>query len=61
MNRNGMQLVSYLLFEPGFTRELIDMGYRDALAMEDELRAFMFDEPMDTLYAPAHLKIALER
>jgi NTE family protein len=61
MNRNGMQLVSYLLFESGFTRELIDMGYRDALAMEDELRAFLFDEPMDTLYAPAHLKIALER
>lgn len=61
MNRNGMQLVSYLLFESGFTRELIEMGYRDALAMEDELRAFLFDEPMDTLYAPAHLKFALDR
>jgi NTE family protein len=61
MNRNGMQLVSYLLFEGGFTRELIEMGYRDAFAMEDELRAFLFDQPMDTLYAPAHLKLALER
>jgi NTE family protein len=61
MNRNGMQLVSYLLFESGFTRELIEMGYRDAFAMEDELRAFLFDQPMDTLYAPAHLKLALER
>jgi NTE family protein len=60
MNRNGMQLVSYLLFESGFTRELIEMGYRDAFAMEDELRAFLFDQPMDTLYAPAHLKLALE-
>jgi hypothetical protein len=29
--------------------------------MEDELRAFLFDQPMDTLYAPAHLKFALER
>jgi NTE family protein len=57
----GMQLVSYLLFEAGFTRELIDMGYRDAFAMEDELRAFLYDQPMDTLYAPAHLKLALER
>jgi hypothetical protein len=37
------------------------MGFRDALAMEDELRAFLFGEPMDALYAPAHLKIALER
>jgi NTE family protein len=60
-DRNGMQLVSYLLFESGFTRELVDMGYRDAFAMEDELRAFLFDQPMDTLYAPAHLKLALER
>ena len=58
---SGMQLVSYLLFESGFTRALIDMGYRDAMAMEDELRAFLFDEPMATLYAPAHLKLALDR
>jgi NTE family protein len=61
MNRSGMQLVSYLLFESGFTRALIEMGYRDALSMEDELRAFIFDQPMDTLYAPAHLQRALER
>jgi NTE family protein len=60
-SRSGMQLVSYLLFESGFTRELIDMGYRDAMLMEDELRTFLFDQPMDTLYAPAHLKFALER
>ena len=61
MNRGGMQLVGHLLFESGFTRELIAMGFRDALAMEEELRAFLFDGPMDTLYAPAHLKIELER
>jgi hypothetical protein len=29
--------------------------------MEDALRAFLFDEPMDTFYAPAHLRIALHR
>jgi NTE family protein len=60
-NRTGLQLVSYLLFESGFMRALIDMGYRDALAMEDEIRAFVYDQPIDTLYAPAHLKLALER
>ncbi len=60
-SRSGMQLVSYLLFESGFTRALLDMGYRDAMAMEDELRAFLFDQPMATLYAPAHLKLALDR
>jgi NTE family protein len=60
-SKSGMQLVSYLLFESGFTRALIEMGYRDALEMESELRAFLFDQPMDTLYAPAHLKFALDR
>lgn len=58
---SGMQLVSYLLFESGFTRELIDMGFNDAMAMEEELRAFLFDQPMATLYAPPHLKLALDR
>jgi NTE family protein len=60
-SNSGLQLVSYLLFESGFTRALIDMGYRDAMEMEEELRAFIFDQPMATLYAPAHLKFALDR
>jgi len=60
-SNSGLQLVSYLLFESGFTRALIDMGYRDAMEMEDELRSFIFDQPMATLYAPAHLKFALDR
>jgi NTE family protein len=60
-SNSGLQLVSYLLFESGFTRALIDMGYRDAMEMEDELRSFIFDQPMATLYAPAHLKLELDR
>lgn len=36
----GATAVSYLLFEPGFTRALIALGYRDAMAREDEIRAF---------------------
>ncbi len=48
MNKGGMQLISYLLFESGFTRELIEMGYRDALEMEHDLRAFLFDQTMET-------------
>jgi hypothetical protein len=31
------------------------------MEMEEELRAFVFDQPMATLYAPAHLKLALDR
>ena len=36
----GSSAASYLLFEPGFCRELIDMGMRDAQAKEDEIRQF---------------------
>lgn len=37
----GASAVSYLLFQPGFTRRLMALGYRDAKAREDELRAFL--------------------
>jgi len=56
MNRGGSQLISYLLFESGFTRELIDMGYRDAMEMEEDLRAFLFDQPTDTIDARIDIK-----
>ena len=58
--RAGMQLTSYLLFESGFTRELIAMGYRDAMAMKDDLTAFLLDEPVERLDAPQYLKERLE-
>ncbi len=31
-NQAGQKLLSFLLFEPGFTNELIDLGYADGLA-----------------------------
>jgi NTE family protein len=34
-------LLSYLLFERGFTRELIALGYEDARMRADEIRAFL--------------------
>jgi len=36
----GSSAASYLLFEPGFCRDLIAMGTADALAKEDEIRQF---------------------
>lgn len=37
----GASLLSYLLSEGNFCRVLIDMGYQDAMARKDEIRAFL--------------------
>jgi NTE family protein len=40
-NAASTLLLSYLLFERGFTRELIDLGHADARARGEEIRAFL--------------------
>ena len=40
-NRNGSNLVSYLLFEKPYCRELIDLGYQDAKQRQEEIVRFL--------------------
>ena len=37
----GASLLSYLLFDRRYTRALLDLGYRDAMARHDEIDAFL--------------------
>jgi NTE family protein len=40
-NAPNSLLLSYLLFERGFTREMIAMGYEDAKTRAGEIREFL--------------------
>jgi NTE family protein len=41
LNTGGGQLMSYLLFQDTYTRELIALGYEDAMKRSEDLRAFL--------------------
>lgn len=43
-NQSGASILSYLLFEKGFCRELIDLGYHDAMLRKNEIVDFIFDD-----------------
>jgi NTE family protein len=46
------RLLSFLLFEQGYTRELITLGYNDAMKVKDQLRDFVSGNPVPRLFAP---------
>jgi NTE family protein len=50
---SGFQLASYLTFESGYTRELIELGYRDAMEARGALDAFMSGEKTPQVVATA--------
>ena len=50
------RLLSFLLFEQAYTRELIDLGYRDAMKVKDELMDFVSGADVPRLFAPSWIK-----
>ena len=40
-NESESSILSYLLFDQQFCKELISLGYRDAIAQEDKIRRFL--------------------
>ncbi len=50
------RLLSFLLFEKAYTRELIYLGYHDAMRVKDELRDFITGADVPRLFAPSWIK-----
>lgn len=46
------RLLSFLLFEQAYTRELIELGYHDAMQVKDQLRDFVTGAEVPRLFAP---------
>ena len=50
------KLLSFLLFEQAYTRELMRLGYEDAMKVRDELRDFVTGAEVPRLFAPSWIK-----
>ena len=55
-NLEENRLLSFLLFEKAYTRELIQLGYNDAMQVKDELRDFVTGVQVPRLFAPSWIK-----
>ena len=48
LHKSGSQLLSYLLFEGGYCRDLIELGQRDAMEQADKLLAFISEDKTES-------------
>jgi NTE family protein len=55
-NPGENRLLSFLLFERAYTRELMNLGYKDAMRVKDQLRDFVSGAEVPRLFAPAWIK-----
>jgi NTE family protein len=50
------RLLSFLMFEQAYTRELIELGYQDAMKVKDELLSFVSGDEVPRLFAPSWIR-----